>query len=150
MLFQRLFIIGLSILFSSPYSLHASENKNCKETSLTFYDEEFKCNNLNNYFVNSFHSHHVDKFKIDDNKKYGYLLLKPSVISQFQEWTGIYPKRVDGKTILLFGFPDQRMARDSTSLWKTYLDEFDKLPRDPYTTSNLNNGFNSSISAESN
>jgi hypothetical protein len=74
---------------------------------------------------------------------------KRSSFNPVVEWLGIYLKNISGENHLVFGFPDQRMKKDSLSLWKAFNFELNKTIEKPRITNDLNNGYNSSILSES-
>ena len=65
------------------------------------------------------------------------------------ERLGLYLKDVSGERKWIFGFPEERMERDALSLWTAFNDEFTRIIRKPKTTTDLNNGFNSSMFSDS-
>ena len=151
MRFKNLFISffsSLTIISFHTYT-QADEIYNCDASVLKLYLKEFKCDNTNNYFLNNFYSDHLDRLKMEENEKNGFSFVKSSSINPLIEWLGLYTKEVSGKDYLVFGFPDQRMKRDSNSLWKAFNYEFNKIVEEPKVTTDLNNGYNSSIFSES-
>ena len=77
------------------------------------------------------------------------ILIKPSSFTLISDYLGIYTRKINDKNIISFGFPDQKMSKDSQNLWKAFNQEFNKILKEPFQTNNLNNGFNSSIFEES-
>ena len=147
---QNILLIVFSLVVISQEKLtQANENYNCDSSAIKVFDEEFKCDNLNDYFTNEFYSNYLSKTFYDEGAKQESNFIKQSSISQLTDWLGLYLKRIDGIDAVRFGFGDQKISKDSENLWKAFNQEFDKLIKEPIKTNNLNNGFNSSIFEES-
>ena len=143
-----LIIFSLAFIFQEK-SIQTKEKFNCESSSLKVYDEEFKCDNLNDYFLNEFYSNYLSRNIYNKKGKYESNFIKQSSFSQITDWLGLYTKRIDGVDALRFGFGDQKMAGDSLKLWEAFNKEIEKNIKEPFKTKNLNNGFNSSIFEES-
>ena len=102
-----------------------------------------------NYFKNQFYSNYLSRNLHDVQGKDESILIKPSSFALISDYLGIYTQKRNGKNIISFGFPDQKMSKDSQNLWNAFNQEFDKILKEPIKTNNLNNGFNSSIFEES-
>ena len=147
---KNILIILFSFTFSAQLSpSYATEKYNCESSTLRVYDEQFKCDNLNNYFKNQFYSNYLSRNLHDVQGKDESILIKPSSFALISDYLGIYTQKRNGKNIISFGFPDQKMSKDSQNLWNAFNQEFDKILKEPIKTNNLNNGFNSSIFEES-
>ena len=151
MKFKRLkisfFLISYFLL--AQISTNASEKYQCEQSLIQVYDKDFKCDDTNSYFVNAFYSDHIDNFITDKSSASGLEFIKRSNLIQITERLGFYFKKIDGEKTLAFGFPEARMRRDSNALWKAFNDEFSNILREPEITSDLNNGFDSSLFSES-
>ena len=143
-----LIVFSLSAIFQDK-AIQAEEIFNCDSSTLKVYDEEFKCDNLNDYFLNEFYSNYLSRSIYDKRGKSESIFIKQSSISPITDWLGIYTKNFNGINSVSFGFGDQKMQNDSLKLWKAFNQEFDKITTEPFKTNNLDNGFNSSIFKES-
>ena len=143
-----LIIFSLSVIFQEK-AIQADENFNCDSSTLKVYDEEFKCDNLNDYFLNEFYSNYLSRSIYDKKGRSESKFIKQSAFSPITDWLGIYTKNFKGTNSVSFGFGDQKMSNDSLKLWKAFNQEFEKIIEKPFKTNNLNNGYNSSIFEES-
>ncbi len=147
---QNILLIVFSlVIISQEKSTQANEKFNCDSSSIKVYDKEFKCDNLNDYFLNEFYSNYLSRSFYNERGNFESNFIKQSSFAQITDWLGLYTKRIDGVEALRFGFGDQKISKDSEKLWKAFNQEFDKLIKEPIKTNNLNNGFNSSIFEES-
>ena len=148
---RSLLVIILSLaVISQKKAIKAEEKFNCESSTIKVYDEEFKCENLNNYFLNEFYSNYLSKTLLDKRGKSESNFIKQSAFSPIADWLGLYTKKFNGTNSISFGFGDQKMSNDSLKMWKAFNQEFEKITKKPFLTNNLNNGFNSSIFEESN
>ena len=131
------------LTFQKP--INSNEIYDCEYSTLKVYQEDFVCNDLNSYFLNSFYSNHHDSLLIEQLDTKGEDFYKRSSFYPVVEWLGLYLKNVSGNNKVVFGFPDQRMKKDSLSLWEAFNYELNNTIEKPRITGDLNNGYNSSI-----
>ena len=136
-------------LFSLQEPIISNEIYDCESSTLKIYKKDFVCSDTNSYFLNSFYSNHHDSLRMDQLDIYGEDFYKISSLNPILEYLGIYPKNISGENKLVFGFADQRMKKDSLSLWKAFNYEFNNTVNQPRITEDLNNGYNSSILSDS-
>ena len=145
--FIFLFLTFAFASFTEP--TRVEEIYSCESGVLKIHDKKFECDDLNNYFLNEFSSNYLSKYEVDENIDYESQFIKNSSFIQISDWLGIYKKQINGENLLITGFPDQRMKKDSTELWNAFNKELNKITESPFQTNNLKNGFDSSIFEDS-
>ena len=142
-------LLPILTLLTLQKPINSNEIYDCESSTLKIYQKGFECSDTNSYFINSFYSNHHDSILLEQLDMEGKDFYKRSSFNPVVEWLGLYLRNISGENHLVFGFPDQRMKKDSLSLWKAFNFELNKTIEKPRITNDLNNGYNSSIHSDS-